>query len=60
MKRTEAVDGSNESLCHANERMQPFLRNISPPQNIFDNSDVECILGGIFRPYERILEKKMN
>ena len=34
------VDGSNESLWHADEEMQPFWRNFSPLQTIFNNFDV--------------------
>ena len=40
MKRTELVDGSNESLYHANEEMHPLVRTFSPSQTIFQNLDV--------------------
>ena len=39
-KRTEVVDGSNESLYHADEEMHPLLRTFSPSQTIFKNLDV--------------------
>ena len=35
-KRTEVVDGSNESLYHADEEMHPLVRNFSPSQTIFN------------------------
>ena len=40
MKRTDVVDGSNESLYHADEEIQPLLRTFSPLQTIFTNLDV--------------------
>ena len=39
-KRTEVVDGSNESLYHADEEMHPLLQNFSPSQTIPKNLDV--------------------
>ena len=38
-KHTEVVDGSNESLYHADEEMQPLLQNFSPSQTIPQNLD---------------------
>ena len=35
------VDGSNESLYHADEEMHPLLQNFSPLQTIPKNLDVE-------------------
>ena len=34
------VDGSNESLYHADEEMHPLVRTFSPSQTIFQNLDV--------------------
>ena len=34
------VDGSNESLYHADEEMHPIVRTFSPSQTIFQNLDV--------------------
>ena len=39
-KCTEVVDGSNESLYHADEEMHPLMRTFSPLQTIFKNLDV--------------------
>ena len=39
-KCTEVVDGSNESLHHADEEMHPLVRTFSPSQTIFQNLDV--------------------
>ena len=37
------VDGSNESLYHADEEMHPLVRTFSPSQTIFQNLDVSVI-----------------
>ena len=34
------VDGSNESLYHADEEIHPLVRTFSPLQTIFQNLDV--------------------
>ena len=39
-ERREVVDGSNESLYHADEEMHPLVRTFSPSQTIFQNLDV--------------------
>ena len=39
-KPTDMVDGSNESLLHANDRMELLLRNFQPWKTIFNNFDV--------------------
>ena len=41
MKRTQVVDGSNESLFHADEEMHPLARTFPPSQTIFKNLDVK-------------------
>ena len=38
------VDGSNESLYHADEEMQPLVRTFSPSQTFFQNLDVLTVL----------------
>ena len=40
------VDGSNESLYHADEEMHPLVRTFSPSQTIFQNLDVLSIFLG--------------
>ena len=38
------VDGSNESLYHADEEMHPLAQTFSPSQTIFQNLDVTCAI----------------
>ena len=45
-KRTNVVDGSNESLEHANEGAPHLLRNLSPSHTIFNNYDVVIFTWG--------------
>ena len=40
----DVVDGSNESLYHADEEMHPLLRTFSPLQTIFRNLDVQSFV----------------
>ena len=39
-KRTDVVDGSNESLYHADEELHPLVRTFSLSQTIFTNLEV--------------------
>ena len=41
--RTQVVDGSNESLEHADEDLDTLLRKYSPLQKIFKKSSVQSI-----------------
>ena len=44
--RTEVVDGSNESLEHADEDLDTLLRKYSPLQKIFKKSSAQCEING--------------
>ena len=49
--RTQVVDGSNESLEHADEDLDTLLRKYSPLQKIFKKSSVRII--SLYAPLQK-------
>ena len=53
--RTQVVDGSNESLEHADEDLDTLLRKYSPLQKIFKKSSVHGSPEILLLPFQNLL-----